>query len=153
VEIGARTGAYAGMAAERPYLIEAHTGSEPDDVTVGETTLSKVEDVTSEVGWSFDGDVVTVNVGALASASDATVVLHDTSAVGGTDGDAGAAQVRVAVADQVFQGEDTTVTASFSNFGDQDKTDVTLAPKLPRSEERRVGKEGRSEGEPDEFRE
>ena len=75
--------------------------------------------------------MITVKVPAIASDDSATVVLAATSAVGGRDADVAAAAVSVGVDERVFQGETTTVSATFRNTGTKKKTDVTLTPTAP----------------------
>lgn len=139
IGIGEREGDYDGKADSRPYLIEAHTGSEPANVTVGDAKLAKVgskaELDTAASGWFFDaertGGVVVVKLAPIASGERAEVVLTATSAVGGRDADASAASVSVGLADRVFQGEQTTVTAEFRNTGTKAKDEVVLTPVAP----------------------
>ncbi|MEF3402758.1 NPCBM/NEW2 domain-containing protein [Agromyces sp. CCNWLW203] len=136
--LGEREGAYDGKAASRAYRLEVHTGSEPGGVELDGTALEQVDDVAAlegRTGWAYDGDrtggVVVVATGELASDASAQVVLSGTSAVGGRDQDAAAASVDVALDDRVFQGEQTTATATFTNTGSAAKTGVSLTPVLP----------------------
>ena len=122
----------------RPYRIEAHTGSEPKTVKLGSRTLQHVDDVAAldaGPGWTYladqAGGVVVIATGRSTSDDDARLTLTDTSAVGGTNADAAAASVAVDVADRVFQGEQTTVTATFRNTGTKSKDDVVLTPSAP----------------------
>lgn len=138
IGIGERVGDYDGKAGSRAYRIEAHTGSEPNTVKLGSTTLDRVDDVAAlqtGTGWAWlpdrTGGVVVVSTGAVDSDASARLVLTDTSAVGGQDADAAAASVDVDVADRVFQGEQTTVTATFANTGTKAKDDVVLTPVAP----------------------
>ncbi|WP_309129696.1 NPCBM/NEW2 domain-containing protein [Microbacterium sp.] len=139
VTIGEREGDYEGKAGARPYVIEAHTGSAPKNVTVDGKRLKQADSLDAlseqETGWFFDaenaGGVITVKAGTVASDRSAEVVLAATSAVGGRDADAAAASVAVDLADRVFQGEDTTVTATFRNTGTKKKDGVTLTPQVP----------------------
>ena len=66
-------------------------------------------------------------------------MLSATSAVGGQDADAAAASVAVDLADRVFQGEQTTATATFRNTGTKPKDDVVLTPVGARGLDARVG--------------
>jgi alpha-glucosidase len=139
VTIGKRDGDYAGKAATRPYKLDVHSGSQPSAVTVGPTTLAKVADAaafkTATTGWYFDaaeaGGTVHVKAGNVASAATATVTLKASSAVGGTDSDALAAQVAVSLDEKVFQGQKTTAAVSFTNNGSKAKTNVVIAPVVP----------------------
>ncbi|QMU96133.1 DUF5110 domain-containing protein [Microbacterium esteraromaticum] len=139
IGIGTRSGAYDGMADARPYLIEAHTGSAPKNVSVDGKGLKQAASLDAlsaqATGWFFDasdaGGVIHVKTGPLASGSSAEVVLSATSAVGGRDADLTAASVSVDLEDRVFQGDSTSVTATFRNTGTKKKEDVTLTPALP----------------------
>lgn len=139
VEIGERDGEYAGKADARPYLIEAHTGSEPKNVAVDDTKLRKLDSLeeleAASSGWVYDADdaggVVTVKLEPVASGDRAEVVLAATSSVGGRDQDVAAASVAVDLADRVFQGEQTTVSATFRNTGTKAKDDVVLTAVAP----------------------
>ena len=70
VGIGERDGEYAGKAAARPYVIEAHTGSEPKNVAVDDAKLRKLGSLdeleAASSGWFYDADdaggVVTVKL-------------------------------------------------------------------------------------------
>ena len=139
VAIGERDGEYAGKAAARPYVIEAHTGSEPKNVAVDDATLRKLGSLdeleAASSGWFYDADdaggVVTVKLEPIASGDRAEVVLAATSSVGGLDQDAAAASVAVDLVDRVFQGEQTTVSATFRNTGTKAKDDVVLTAVAP----------------------
>lgn len=139
VAVGERTGGYDGMAGARPYVIEAHTGSEPKNVAVGDVRLAKLDSVealeSAESGWFYDagraGGVVTIKLAPLASGERAEVVLASTSSIGGRDQEASAASVSVDLGDRVFQGERATVGATFRNTGAKAKHDVTLTPVAP----------------------
>ncbi|MCD2443601.1 NPCBM/NEW2 domain-containing protein [Agromyces sp. SYSU K20354] len=139
IGIGARDGDYAGKADARPYVIEAHTGSAPANVTIDDARLSKhgsmAELEAAASGWFYDADdaggVVTVKLEPIASGERAEVVLAATSSVGGEDADASAASVAVDLADRIFQGEQTTVAATFRNTGTKAKDDVVLTPVAP----------------------
>ncbi|WP_309065499.1 NPCBM/NEW2 domain-containing protein [Microbacterium sp.] len=139
IGIGERSGSYDGMADARRYVIEAHTGSAPKNVTVGGERLAEAASAEAlaeqESGWFFDaeraGGVITVKLAPLASGQSTEVVLAATSAVGGRDADAVAASVSVDLADRVFQGEKTTVTATFANTGTKKKEGVVLTPQTP----------------------
>lgn len=139
VTIGARTGDYTGKSASRPYKLEVHSGSAPASVKLGSTTLTKVADAaafaSATTGWYFDaadaGGTVHVKVGEVASATSATVTLAGTSAVGGKDSDATAAQLAVSLDSKVFQGQETTATVAFTNTGSKAKTNVVITPKVP----------------------
>ena len=138
IGIGEREGDYDGKADARAYRIEAYTGSEPNTVKLGSTSLQRVDDVAElgdAAGWAWQpdvgGGVVVVSTGSIASDASARIVLTDTSAVGGKDADADAASVDVELADRVFQGQQATVTATFTNTGTKAKDDVTLTPVAP----------------------
>ena len=138
IGIGEREGDYDGKADARPYRLEVHTGSEPNTVKLGSTTLQRVDDASSldgRTGWAWVGDatggVVVIATGAIGSGASARLLLTDTSAVGGKDADAAAASVDVALVDRVFQGEQTTVSATFTNTGAKAKDDVVLTPVAP----------------------
>ena len=138
IDIGERDGDYDGKADARAYRVEVHTGSEPNIVKLGSTTLQRVDDASAldgDAGWAWlpdaTGGVVVVATGSIGSDASARLVLTDTSAVGGQDADAAAASVEVAVADRVFQGEQTTVAATFTNTGTKAKDDVVLTPAAP----------------------
>ena len=139
VAIGERDGEYAGKAAARPYVIEAHTGSEPKNVAVDDATLRKLGSLdeleAASSGWFYDADdaggIVTVKLEPIASGDRAEVVLAATSSVGGLDQDAAAASVAVDLVDRVFQGEQTTVSATFRNTGTKAKDDVVLTAVAP----------------------
>lgn len=138
LEIGERDGAYDGMAESRPYRIEAHTGSAPEQVRLGNRTLPRVDDVEAldaAPGWTYladeAGGVVVISTGAIAATESARLTLTDTSGVGGQDADAAAASVAVELADRVFQGEHTTVSATFRNTGTKAKDGVGLTPVAP----------------------
>ncbi|MFQ4148098.1 NPCBM/NEW2 domain-containing protein [Arthrobacter sp. LAPM80] len=139
VTIGKRDGDYTGKAASRPYTLEVHSGSQPSAVTVGATALTKVADAAAFkaalTGWYYDaadaGGTVHVKAGNVASAASATVTLKASSAVGGTDSDALAAQVAVTLEDKVFQGHTTSASAMFTNTGSSAKTDVVISPVVP----------------------
>jgi len=139
VTIGKRDGDYAGKAATRPYKLAVHSGSQPTAVTVGATTLTKLADAsafeTAATGWYFDaadaGGTVHVKAGNVDSSATATVTLRESSAVGGTDSDALAAQVAVGLDEKVFQGQKTTAAVSFTNNGSKAKTNVVIAAVAP----------------------
>ncbi|MFF2370484.1 NPCBM/NEW2 domain-containing protein [Agromyces sp. NPDC058110] len=139
IEIGEREGDYAGKADARPYVVEAHTGSEPKQVKLGSKTLPRVADVDAleegTAAWAFDaeraGGVVVVSTGAIASDASARLTLTSTTGVGGDDAELSAASVAVDVANRVFQGEQTTVTARFRNTGSKSKDGVVLTPGAP----------------------
>ncbi len=138
IALGERTGEYDGKAAERAYRLEVHTGSEPAAASLDGTALEQVADAAEldgRTGWAYEGDrtggVVVVSTGRLASDASAQVVLSGTSAVGGRDQDASAASVDVTLEDRVFQGTQTTATATFTNTGSAAKDDVVLTPELP----------------------
>ncbi|MHA7270871.1 NPCBM/NEW2 domain-containing protein [Arthrobacter sp. HLT1-20] len=139
VTIGKRDGDYAGKAATRPYKLDVHSGSQPSAVTVGATTLTKLADAaafkSATTGWYFNaaeaGGTVHVKAGDVAATATATVTLKATSAVGGTDSDAKAAQVVVNLDEKVFQGQKTTASMVFTNTGSNAKTNVVISPVLP----------------------
>lgn len=139
VTIGTRDGEYAGKAAARPYNLAVHSGSQPQSVSVGATELTKLADAaafeTATTGWYYDaaetGGTVHVKAGDVASAATATVTLTGTSAVGGTDSDALAAEVAVNLEEKVFQGSTTQASATFTNTGSNAKTDVVITPVAP----------------------
>ncbi|GAA1808374.1 NPCBM/NEW2 domain-containing protein [Agromyces neolithicus] len=139
VEIGERDGDYDGKAAARPYVIEAHTGSAPANVAIDDVRLKKAGSLdeleAAASGWFYDADdaggVVTVKVEPVASGERAEVVLAGTSSVGGRDQDATAASVAVDLGDRVFQGAQTTVSATFRNTGTKAKDGVVLTPVAP----------------------
>ncbi|WP_231391890.1 NPCBM/NEW2 domain-containing protein [Arthrobacter sp. 35W] len=139
VTIGARQGSYTGMAASRPYNLEVHTGSAPDAVTVGSTTLARTATRAAfdaaATGWFYDaadaGGTVLVKSGQVGATAASSVVLKNASATGGKDSDAAAAEVSVKLGAQVFQGAETTATAVFTNTGAKAKTDVAVAATLP----------------------
>ncbi|MDQ0894384.1 NPCBM/NEW2 domain-containing protein [Agromyces ramosus] len=138
IELGEREGDYDGKAEARPYLVEAHTGSEPKLVKLGNRTLPRVDEVTeleASGGWTYlpeqAGGVVVIATGAIASDTSARLTLTDTSGVGGQEADAAAASVTVELPDRVFQGEQATVTATFTNTGTKAKDDVVLTPTAP----------------------
>lgn len=139
IGIGEREGEYDGMAEARPYVIEAHTGSEPKNITVDQERLKKfgsLDELESAAsGWFFDADraggVVVVKLAPIASGVRAEVVLASTSGVGGRDQDASAASVAVELGDRVFQGEEISVGAAFRNSGTKAKDDVVLTPVAP----------------------
>lgn len=72
-----------------------------------------------------------MKTGSIASDRSAEVVLTATSAVGGRDADVTAASVSVDVDERVFQGEETTLTATFRNTGTKKKENVVLTPVAP----------------------
>ncbi|UJP08782.1 NPCBM/NEW2 domain-containing protein [Microbacterium sp. KUDC0406] len=139
VTIGDRDGAYQGKADARPYLLDVHTGSAPESVRAGETVLERAADAEAfdaqETGWFYDADarggIVRVKAGTVASGSSETVTLAGTSAVGGKDSDSHRAYLSVALEQQVFQGEQTTMKATFHNTGTKAKDDVRIEPVLP----------------------
>ncbi len=139
IGIGEREGDYDGKSDARPYLIEAHTGSAPANVAIDDIRLKKVgskaELDAAASGWFYDaehaGGVVNVKLEAIASGERTEVVLAATSAVGGKDADAYAASVAVDLADRVFQGDETTATATFRNTGTKAKDGVVLTPVAP----------------------
>ena len=139
VTIGKRDGDYAGKAASRPYNLAVHSGSSPESVTVGATTLTKVADKAAfnaaSTGWFYDasdaGGTVHVKAGEVASAATATITLKASSAVGGTDSDATAAEVAVQLEAKVFQGQRTNASASFTNTGSNAKSNVVITPVVP----------------------
>ncbi|UYO97802.1 NPCBM/NEW2 domain-containing protein [Microbacterium sp. M28] len=139
VTIGQREGSYEGKADARPYVIEAHTGSAPKNVVVDGKRLTEASSLDAlaglESGWFFDGadagGVITVKLAPVKSASTTQVELTATSAVGGRDADASAAEVSVEVEERIFQGDTTTVTATFRNTGTKKKEDVVLVPTAP----------------------
>ena len=138
IELGERDGTYDGKADARPYRVEAHTGSEPEVVKLGSRTLPRVADAAAlddGPGWTYEADraggVVLIATGAIASDETARLTLTATSGVGGQEADAAAASVAVELADRVFQGEQTTVTATFRNTGTKPKDDVVLTPAAP----------------------
>ncbi|MFF2273620.1 NPCBM/NEW2 domain-containing protein [Agromyces sp. NPDC058136] len=138
IEIGERDGDYDGKAESRPYRIEAHTGSAPKVVKLGSTTLPRVDDVAAldnAPGWAFvadrTGGVVVISTGAIASDQSKRLTLTDTSGVGGQDAEVSAASVAVDLVDRVFQGDETTVAATFTNTGNQAKDGVELTPVAP----------------------
>ena len=138
IELGERDGTYDGKADARPYRVEAHTGSEPKVVKLGSRTLPRVADAAAlddGPGWTYEADraggVVLIATGAIASDETARLTLTATSGVGGQEADAAAASVAVELADRVFQGEQTTVTATFRNTGTKAKDDVVLTPAAP----------------------
>lgn len=138
VTIGKRDGDYAGKATARPYNLAVHSGSQPASVTVGSTTLTKVAGAAAfkaaTTGWYYDatdaGGTVHVKAGNIASNATATVTLSGTSAVGGTDSDAMAAQVAVNLEAKVFQGQKTTASVTFKNNGSNAKKNVVITPVL-----------------------
>ncbi|GAT72297.1 glycosyl hydrolase family 31 domain-containing protein [Microbacterium sp. HM58-2] len=136
VTIGKRDGDYEGKAAARPYRLDVHTGSEPVKVVLGNRALSEQDELAAldaGPGWFYDTEtgIVHVATGEIASGESAKVRLTKTTGVGGEDADATAASVAVTPASRVFQGERTTVTATFTNDGKRTKSDVTLTPVVP----------------------
>ena len=139
VSIGARKGMYDTMAAARPYVVKAHAVDEPQMVKVGSAKLTRhaSQKALDEAGsgWYYDagtaGGVVTVKTAPIASGAAAVIELKSSSAIGGGNADSFAAEVRVGVEKQVFQGETTTVSATFVNSGTKPKFDVVLTPVLP----------------------
>ncbi|GAA1780026.1 NPCBM/NEW2 domain-containing protein [Agromyces lapidis] len=138
IEIGERDGDYDGKAESRPYRVEAHTGSEPKIVKLGSSTLPRVDDVAEldeQPGWTYlaeqTGGVVVISTGAVDSNESVRLTLTDTSGVGGQDVEVAAASVAVDLVDRVFQGDETTVTATFTNTGAKAKDDVVLTPLAP----------------------
>lgn len=138
IEIGERDGDYDGKAEARPYRVEAHTGSAPKVVKLGSRTLPQVDDVAAldeAPGWTYladeAGGVVVISTGAIDSNESVRLTLTDTSGVGGQDVDVAAASVAVDLVDRVFQGDETTVTATFTNTGAKAKDDVVLTPLAP----------------------
>src|SRR5699024_3731443 len=90
VTIGERTGSYEGMATSRPYVIEAHTGSEPTNVMVGGSDLEQIPADSAadfaqsgQQGWYYADGVLHVNVGKVAAGECDSVVLEGTSDVSG----------------------------------------------------------------------
>lgn len=139
VTIGARKGDYSGITASRPYQLSVHSGSKPASVVKDGVAVTALADKAAfdaaSSGWYYDstapGGVVRIKLGSLAKAVSSTVVLKDSSAVGGKNSDAAAAQLKLSLPAQVFQGSETTATAVFSNTGDQAKNNVTLGIKVP----------------------
>ncbi|MEO6529936.1 MAG: NPCBM/NEW2 domain-containing protein [Specibacter sp.] len=139
VTIGKREGDYAGKAATRPYNLAVHSGSVPQSVKVGATMLTKAADATAfataTTGWYYDAadaaGTVHIKAGEVASSATATVTLTGSSAIGGTDSDAKAAQLAVALEAKVFQGQKTAASASFTNNGSNAKTNVVITPVVP----------------------
>ena len=139
VTIGEREGSYAGKADARPYVIEAHTGSAPKNVTAAGKRLAEATSAADlaekSSGWFFDesdaGGVITVKVPAIASSDSATVVLSATSAIGGRDADVAAAALSVDLEERVFQGETTAVSATFRNTGTKKKESIEFTPIAP----------------------
>ncbi|HZU94192.1 MAG TPA: NPCBM/NEW2 domain-containing protein [Microbacterium sp.] len=135
ITIGKREGDYDGKAAARSYRLEVHTGSAPTSVKLGNVTLAQVHDSGALEGgsWFFDSDtgIVHVDTGEIESGDSADVLLMKTTGVGGKDAEAQAASVGVHPEQRVFQGERTAVTATFTNEGQHEKSDVTLAPVVP----------------------
>ncbi|QTF72438.1 NPCBM/NEW2 domain-containing protein [Arthrobacter woluwensis] len=137
VTVGARQGSYTGMAAARPYLINAHVGTAPQQVKTGSTVLPRVSgqgalDAATQ-GWFYDAatSVVRVKTAPLASSASATVQLKNAGPMAGKTQEAQAAELRVGVDKEVFQGKQTTFTAQFVNTGTWTKTGVKIAPALP----------------------
>ncbi|MDD0859634.1 glycoside hydrolase family 31 protein [Arthrobacter alpinus] len=139
VTIGKRDGDYTGKVSSRPYSLAVHSGSAPQSVSVGTTTLTKLADAAAieaaTTGWFYDaadaGGTVHVKAGQVASNATATVTLKSTSAVGGADSDATAAEVAVQLEAKVFQGQKTHASASFTNTGSNAKTNVVIAAVVP----------------------
>ncbi|WP_394940639.1 NPCBM/NEW2 domain-containing protein [Psychromicrobium sp. YIM B11713] len=139
VTIGARKGDYSGIAASRPYQLSVHSGSKPASVVKDGVTLTALADKAAfdaaQSGWYYDssapGGVVQIKLGSLAKTAASNVVLKGSSAVGGKNSDATAAQLKLSLPAQVFQGAETTATAVFSNSGDQAKGKVSLGIKVP----------------------
>ncbi|MDO8145625.1 MULTISPECIES: NPCBM/NEW2 domain-containing protein [unclassified Isoptericola] len=138
IAIGSRDGGYTGMAEERPYALDVHTGSAPEAVVLDGTDLAEVADAAAlseaATGWFFDeerGGVVRVKVGTLAADASANLVLRGTSAVGGLDSDGQRVSLEVEAPGQVFPGESAEVEMTFTNTGTKVKTDLEIAAELP----------------------
>lgn len=139
VTIGERSGDYDGKSESRPYALDVHTGTSPENVDRDGTQLDEHASIDAfndaETGWFFDADakggVVKIKTGSVGSAAAATVTLSGTSAVGGEDSDAHRAYASVALPDRVFQGEETTADIIFHNTGTKAKTGIEISPELP----------------------
>lgn len=137
VSIGVRKGDYAGIAGSRPYELSVYSNSKPASVVKDGAELAALADQNAldaaQTGWSYDAaaGVVRVKAGQVAKDASAVVVLKASSAVGGKDSDAKAAQVKLSLEKQVFKGAKTTASATFRNDGDRTKTDLKLSIKTP----------------------
>ncbi|MEE2524443.1 NPCBM/NEW2 domain-containing protein [Pseudarthrobacter sp. J75] len=138
VTIGARTGEYNGKASARPYQLTVHAGAAPQEVRMGAKLLPKLGDQAAfdaaATGWYFDKagfGTVKVKTGPIASDRTAEILLKQAGPLGGASQEATAAEVRVTTGKQVFQNEETTVTAEFVNTGKSAKSNVVLTPALP----------------------
>lgn len=139
VTIGSRNGEYDGKAAERPYLLDVHSGSSPDAVTQDGAEIAEVADAAAlqdaSAGWYFDADAaggtVVVKAAAVASSASSVITLSGASAVGGDDADAAALTVDVQLDEKVAQGETTVARVTATNAGDFEKTDLAFGVSLP----------------------
>ncbi|SDT63342.1 NPCBM/NEW2 domain-containing protein [Jiangella sp. DSM 45060] len=135
VEIGARSGSYDEMAAERPYEITAHTGTAPGAVTAGGSRLpslpTRAEYDAASAGWFFDGSVVWVKTAPVASGDALTVRLAGTSSVGGAHPSEAAGTVSVAAAPELLPGEPSGVEVSFTNGTGRAIPRSTLTVEVP----------------------
>ena len=82
VRIGELRVSYAGKPVQRPYPLTVHTGTEPKQVVADGKVVPK------RSGWSHTGGVVTVNTQPVRTDMSATVVLKDTTSLGGGRADA-----------------------------------------------------------------
>ena len=138
VSIGERKGEYTGKAAARPYELKVHAGAAPKDVKIGGTKLTQhitqAAYAAATTGWYFDeanNGTIWVKTGSIASNQSATVQLQQAGPLGGKSQEDTAAEVRVTTGQQVFQDQETTVTAAFVNTGTKAKSNVVLTPVLP----------------------
>lgn len=123
IVIGEREGNYAGKSVERPYEVVAHTGSKPGAVLAGNRPVpalsSREAYDAAETGWFYDagdvGGVVLVKTAAVASDGTLTVSLKGTSSVGGPHPADSAGLVSLDAPAEMFPGEASDVTVSFTN--------------------------------------
>ena len=138
VTINPREGDYTGKAAARPYQLKVHAGAAPAEVRIGTKILGRLAGKeafdAASTGWYFDAannGTIYVKAGVIASDKSASVLLKQAGPLGGASQEASAAEVRVTTGQQVFQDQDTTVTAEFVNTGKSAKSNVKTTPSLP----------------------
>lgn len=138
VTINKRLGEYSGKAAARSYGLKVHAGSAPKEIQVGGTRLAKVADreafESAASGWYFDpanNGTIHVKTAPIASTAEATVLLKQAGPLGGLSQEGIAAELRVGTESQVFQEQETTVTAQFVNTGTKAKSNVRVTAVLP----------------------
>ncbi|MFJ9812272.1 NPCBM/NEW2 domain-containing protein [Streptomyces sp. NPDC101158] len=137
VRIGPSTGDYTGKAAARPYRFTVHTGDAPGSVTLGGRALprltSKAAFEAAGQGWWYDredrGGVVQVKTAAQRTDRAFTLVLTDTSAVGGAVPGA-PATVAVPVGQELGAGVPGTVAVDVT-AGTRDATGVEVTLNAP----------------------